>query len=65
MNDFQQPSEATLKRRLKVLYAIQYSLTLEQIIERNNIEEQLWKLHCEKHPPVHTPANFIEKQEDW
>ncbi len=55
-----------MKRRLKELYALdQASLSQEQITERNNIENWLYQEDHQRHPPVKTPPNFIERDEEW
>lgn len=57
--------EASLKHRLKRIYAMDQA-TLNQATrdERNGIEARLYQIALEKHPPVTTPAHFIEKDED-
>ncbi len=67
MKPIEQLSEATLKHRLKALYALdQFTLSREQITARNQIENRLYELHLEKHPPIHTPKGFVNDIEgDW
>ncbi len=68
MKTIEQLSEATLKRRLKAIYALpQATLSLAQLDERTQIENRLWQLQVEKHPPVHTPPGFVNDidMEDW
>jgi hypothetical protein len=64
MKTIEQLGERTLEQKLKAIYTSP-ELTPEQIALRDRIEARLWQLYVEKHPPVHTPANFIEKDEDW
>jgi hypothetical protein len=66
MKSIEQLSEQTLKRKLKAIYALpQDALSQAQRASRTQIENRLWDLHIEAHPPIHTPANFIENDEEW
>ncbi len=69
MKDIEQLSEASLKRKLKAIYALpQDKLTSEQLEMRNKMENRLWEIHREKHPPIITPPGFSDPfygVEDW
>ena len=67
MKTIEQLSKATLKRRLKAIYALdQFSLTQAQIDERTQIENRLYEIYREEHPPIHTPPGFVDDiGDDW
>lgn len=44
---------------------IQKTLTPAQLEERTQLEKRAYEQAIEKHPPVKTPPNFIEKDEEW
>lgn len=64
MKAIEQLGKRSLEEKLKAIYACQ-ELTPELQALRDRIEARLWALYVEQHPPVHTPANFIEDKEEW
>lgn len=65
MKAIEQLGKRSLEEKLKTIYATPEELTPEQRALRDRIEARLWELYVEQHPPVHTPANFIEDKEEW
>lgn len=63
MKSIDQLSASGLRKRRKHLMTM--PLTPERRAHIKQIEVREWALYREKNPPIKTPANFIEKDEEW
>lgn len=63
MKTIDQLSESGLRKRRRHLMTM--PMTPERIELIRKIEAREWELYRAKNPPIKTPPNFIEKDEDW
>lgn len=63
MKPIEQLSESGLRKRRKHLLSM--PLTPERTAQIRQIEAREWELYRQKNPPIKTPPNFIERDEEW
>lgn len=63
MKPIDQLSASGLRKRRK--HILTMPLTPERTDQIRAIERREWDLYREKNPPIKTPPNFIERDEEW